>query len=220
VIPCLLRDPKRRFHFFGRLALLATAACAARLAPIVESRPIAPRDSSLKKVAVAPFVPGSALADSLAPGTTSPDEAADSVAGFLSDALAAHGIPIVPPGKFGALPPGADGRSPDPVAAAQLAADRFEATGILLGTLQRYREREGSARSTSSPASVAFEVTFYAAPSGRKLWTARFSETQHSLNERPLDASRYPGGGTRWLTAAELARWGADATAESLTTGS
>jgi hypothetical protein len=67
---------------------------------------------------------------------------------------------------------------------------------------------------------VAFEVTLYAAPSGKKLWTARFDETQQSLNERPLDASRYPGGGTRWLTAAELARWGADATAESLAKGS
>jgi hypothetical protein len=202
------------------LALLTAVACAAQLPPIVESRPIAPRDSSLKKVAVAPFVPGPALADSLSPSATSPGETASSVAGFLSDALAAHGIPIVTPGQFGALPPGADGAPTDPVAAAQLAAERFDATGVLLGTLQRYREREGSARSTSSPASVAFEVTFYAAPSGRKLWTARFSETQHSLNERPLDASRYPDGGIRWLTAAELARWGADATAQSLAAGS
>ncbi|HME71672.1 MAG TPA: hypothetical protein VKM54_17645, partial [Myxococcota bacterium] len=126
----------------------------------------------------------------------------------------------VTPGEFGELPPGPDGAPADPVAAAKLAADRFNATGVLLGTLQRYRDLEGNPRSTSSPASVAFEVTFYAAPSGKKLWTARFSETQHSLNERPLDASRYPGGGTRWLTAAELAHWGADATVQSLTEGS
>ena len=30
---------------------------------------------------------------------------------------------------------------------------------------------------------------------------------------------RYPGGGSRWLTAAELARWGAAAAAKSLVEG-
>jgi hypothetical protein len=215
----LLRFSLGRSYHLHRLALLMAVACTAQLPPIVESRPIAPRDAALKKVAVAPFAPGPSLGDSLAPGA-GPDATASAVAGFLSDALAAHGVPTVTPGQFGALPTGADNGRVDPVAAAKLAADRFEATGLLLGTLQRYHEREGSARSTASPASVAFEVTFYAAPSGRKLWTARFSETQHSLNERPLDASRYPGGGTRWLTAAELARWGADAAVESLTAGS
>jgi hypothetical protein len=215
-----LRDSLGRLSFLGGIALLMVGACAAQLQPIVESRPIAPRDTSLKKVVVAPFAPGPSLGDSLAPGSAGPAETASAVAGFLADALGARGVSTVTPGQFGELPLSADNGAPDPVAAAKLAADRFAATGLLLGTLQRYREREGSARSASSPASVAFEVTFYAAPSGRKLWVARFSETQHSLNERPLDASRYPGGGTRWLTAAELARWGADATVESLAAGS
>jgi hypothetical protein len=196
--------------------MLTALACAAQLPPIVDARPIAPRASALKKVAVAPLIPGPSL-EGLG-GTPTPDETASSVAGFLAEALVARGIPVVTPGEFAGL--GADDARADPAAAAKLASDRFGATGVLLGTLQRYRDVEGGRRSTSSPASVAFEVTLYAAPSGKKLWAARFNETQHPLSDRPLDASRYPGGGTRWLTAAELARWGADAAAESLAAGS
>ncbi len=59
-------------------------------------------------------------------------------------------------------------------------------------------------------------VALYAAPSGEKLWTARFDETQESLMANPLKARRYPGGGTRWLSAAEFARWGADEMARAL----
>jgi len=200
--------------------MLTALACAAQLPPIVDARPIAPRSGALNKVAVPRLVPAPSLQDSLAATSGGPRETTSLVAGFLSDALAAQGIPVVTPGEFGELPGSMDGGAADPVDAAKLATDRFGATAVLLGTLRRYRDLEGSRRSTASPASVAFEVTLFAAPSGKKLWTARFDETQHSLNERPLDASRYPGGGTRWLTAAELARWGANATAESLVKGS
>lgn len=212
------RDGVRRSSVLGRIALLTALACAAPLPPIVDSRPIAPREAALKTVAVASLVPAASLEASLVPGSGSPRETARLVAGFLSDALAANGVRVATPREVGELP-GADGGPADPVAAAKLAADRFDATGVLLGTLLRYRDLEGNRRSTASAASVAFEVTLYAAPSGKKLWTARFSETQHALNERPLDASRYPGGGTRWLTAAELARWGAEATAQALVQG-
>jgi len=216
-VPLCLRDCVQRL---GRVAMVTTLACAAQLPPIVDTRPIAPRDAALKKVAVPRLAPGPSLESSLAAGSGGPEETGRLVATFLSEAIAKQGIPVVAPAEFGALSPGAEGGPQDPLTAAQLAADRFGATGILLGTLQRYRDLEGSQRSTASAASVAFEVTLYAAPSGKRLWTARFTETQHSMNERPLDASRYPGGGTRWLSAAELARWGADATAESLAAGS
>ena len=32
----------------------------------------------------------------------------------------------------------------------------------------------------------------------------------HAISANPLLARKYPGGGTRWLSAAELTRWGAD----------
>ena len=101
-------------------------------------------------------------------------------------------------------------------AAATLAAREFGATGVLLGQVFRYRERRGEALGSSQPASVAYELTLYAAPQGRRLWSSRFDETQQALGANMLNLPRYPGRGTRWLTAAELARWGADAAAQAL----
>ena len=71
-------------------------------------------------------------------------------------------------------------------------------------------------RHAKKAAGVAFGLTLYEAPSGRRLWTGRFDQTQHAANVRPLEAARYPGGGSRWLSADELARWGAEATVKSL----
>jgi hypothetical protein len=46
-----------------------------------------------------------------------------------------------------------------------------------------------------------------------------FNETQRPLSSNVLVASRYPGGGSRWLSAEELARWGAEETARSMPIG-
>ena len=61
------------------------------------------------------------------------------------------------------------------------------------------------------------EVTVYEAPTARRLWTGRFDETQQAITEAILRARQYPGGGTRWLSAPEFARWGADEVAKSIT---
>jgi hypothetical protein len=100
-----------------------------------------------------------------------------------------------------------------------LAARDFGATSVLIGEVWRYRERSGQAMGSAEPASVAFEVTLFAAPDGRRLWQARFEETQQAPTANPLRALRYPGSGTRWLTVAELARWGASQVAQSLPNG-
>jgi len=51
-------------------------------------------------------------------------------------------------------------------------------------------------------------LTLYSAPDALRVWSARFDETQQSLSANVARARKYPGRGTRWLTAAELARWG------------
>ncbi len=68
----------------------------------------------------------------------------------------------------------------------------------------------------SRPASVSFRVTLYEAPSGFKLWSARFDETQRPLSDNLFNARRYPGGGSRWLTSTELVKWGAREVAGAL----
>ncbi len=50
----------------------------------------------------------------------------------------------------------------------------------------------------------------------QRVWSSQFDETQRALSENLFNANRYPGGGMRWLTAAELAQWGADAAVDTL----
>ena len=103
-----------------------------------------------------------------------------------------------------------------PRVVAQVAATEFGAYAVLLGEVSRFEERSGQAAGTRHPAGVGFEVTLYTAPGAQKLWSAVFNETQQALSENVLSTYRYPGGGMRWLTAEELAQWGAKETVRAL----
>ena len=99
----------------------------------------------------------------------------------------------------------------DAAAAARVAAEEFGASAVLLGEVTRYRDRSGTV-----PASVAFQMTLYRAPGGERAWVSSFDETQRPLSENIVNARRYPGAGSRWLSAAELARWGAESAIQAL----
>jgi len=209
------------------LALLAlcVAACSTRSPLRIRPGPVVPSQDrgltaeALRKVAVVPFYPqaASSAAGSSGPGTSWADAAL--VSNFLSDALAANGVPVVAPNdvELAFTASGTPVPRLDPETTAVRCSRDFGATAVVLGRLLRYREREGSAAGSTRPASVAFEVTVYEAPTARRLWTGRFDETQHAITDAILRARQYPGGGTRWLSAAEFARWGADEVAKSIT---
>jgi hypothetical protein len=208
------------------LFALCVAACETqsplriRPGPVVPSQDRGLTPEALRKVAVVPFYP---LASSRAPGSSGPGTSwadAELVSNSLSDALAARGVPVVVPHdvEISFTAQGIPVPRLDPETTAVRCAREFGATAVVLGRLLRYREREGSAAGSTRPASVSFEVTVYEAPTARRLWTGRFDETQQSITDAILRARQYPGGGTRWLSAAEFARWGADEVAKSLTT--
>jgi len=207
------------------LLTLCMAACETqsplriRPGPVVPSQDRGLTAEALRKVAVIPFYP---LASSTAPGSSGPGTSwADAalVSNFLSDALAAQGVPVVAPNdvELAFTANGTPVPRLDPETTAVRCARDFGATAVVLGRLLRYREREGSAAGSTRPASVSFEVTVYEAPTARRLWTGRFDETQQAITEAILRARSYPGGGTRWLTAPEFARWGADEVAKAIT---
>src|SRR5262245_65431012 len=166
-----------------------------------------------------PFYPTPELGRGLPAGSPiSAADAADLVSTFVTDALRAQGFAVVDPNDLlaafvaqGRPLPRLDARE-----AGVLAAREFGATAVLLGKVYRYREREGQALGALRPASVGSEMTLFQAPGARRVWSARFDETQQPLTADVFNAQRYPGGGRRWLTAAELARWGADAAAQAL----
>lgn len=205
---------------------LCVVACGARSPFMIRPGPVVPSQdrgltaAALRKVAVVPFYP---MAPSTAPGSSGSGASwadAAQIANFMSDALAAQGVAVVVPHdvEIAFTAHGTPVPRLDPESTAVRCARDFAATAVVLGRVLRFREREGSAAGSTRPASVSFEVTVYEAPTARRLWTGRFDETQQAITEAILRARQYPGGGTRWLSAAEFARWGADEVARSITT--
>lgn len=134
------------------------------------------------------------------------------VARHLAEAFEASGVDVIPAEDVSRLLIAEQRNRSDEITTkllSRLVSDQFGADVILIGQMRRYVERGGEAVGSRSPASVAFDVALHAAPGGQLLWSAMFDETQKALMENVFLASRYPGGGTRWLTASELARWGA-----------
>ena len=212
------------------LALVGLLGCEGRSplrirpGPVIKARRLGTTQSALKKVAVIPFYPADSRRTSsadAAPGGVPRWEAAARVSNFLGDALAAEGVDVVPANDMELAFTGEGRPVPrlDPGAAVEQAARSFGATGVLLGQVMRYRERQGSAMGATSSASVAFEVSLYEVPTGRKLWEGRFDETQSTITGDILRARSYPGRGTRWLSAAEFARWGAKEAVKAMMAG-
>jgi len=213
-----------RLALAGAVVLAACAALACAQAglgprPVVEQQSYHVPTASLGKVAVMPFYPTPELGRGLAPGSPlSAADAADTVGAYVTEALRSRGFAVVAPSDMlsAFVAQGRPVPRLDPREAGVVAAREFGASAVILGKVYRYRDREGQAYGAQRPASVGYEVTLFDAQSGRRLWSSRFDETQQALGENVFNAQRYPGGGTRWLTAAELARWGADGTAQAL----
>jgi hypothetical protein len=183
------------------LGSLVWSACQ-ELPPVVREQRFARVQNALVEVAVLPFAPAG---DQVSP------EAADSLSGLVADTLRKRGVNIVQPAEMNALlvAESPETQPPDVETALDVADQKLHASALLTGRVIRYVERAGARRMASQPASVAFEMTLYSVPERRRLWRGRFDQTQGELSDRPRERARLPGGGLRWLTAAELAEWGA-----------
>ncbi len=204
---------------FAPVALLVWTGCAALIpAPIVENQTFRIPKGALEKIAIIPFAAKPLPLGRTQAGGIPPAEAAKLIARFMADALAKRGMSVIPPSDMEIA--FANQRVPiprrDPRAAAELAVEQFGATAVMLGQVSRYRERAGERYGSTKGASVAFEVTIFSATAIHRVWATKFDQTQRPITENALNAPRYPGGGTRWLTAAELAQWGVAAAVETL----
>ncbi len=84
----------------------------------------------------------------------------------------------------------------------------YKADAVLLTTVQRYVEREGTEYSIISPASVSFDYKLVLAETGQTLCAGTFSETQKPLLEDMFQFFKKAKRGFKWLTAEALARDG------------
>jgi hypothetical protein len=184
----------------GALALAAVVGCASE--SLVQDRGKgagAPADLAVSKVAVVGFHALQREGE-----TPLRPDVPDLVASYVADAFSTYGIDTVPPSDVAQ----ALGADPSGASVVRQAAEHFGANAVAVGTVYKFRERGGEALGTTQPASVGFEVKLYTAD-GRLYGSKVFDHTQVALSENALTAAQYPGGGTRWLTAEELARWGA-----------
>ena len=185
---------------------LAAAGCT-DMVRVTETPAVAQGGIAIRRIAVAPL-----RAAQRSSGSPMPSDVGSLVGGFVAEALARRGLDVVPPPDVAqGLGIGEDpAQLPDARTIVAAAAQRFGADTVALGSVTRWRERSGQAAGTLQPASVALEVRLYSATAGALLWAGAFDETQVALGVIVLQATQYPGGGTRWLTAAEFARFGAD----------
>lgn len=128
----------------------------------------------------------------------------------LSEVLEERGADVVTAHDSGGVL-GELSRSPefhrDASRLARAAAARLHIDALLVVEVTRWSPREEE-RGVPSRAAVGFRATLHGGSSGRLLWSSEFSERQASFLENPWRALQYPGRGTRWLSAIELARWG------------
>jgi hypothetical protein len=200
-------------------AAFALAGCSIfRPAPVVQNQTMRIPAGALKRIAVLPFSHRDTMRYGSGAEETSPAIAAELVARFITEAIAKRGIEVIPASDLSTAL-NAQGLKPtdiNPRTAAEVAAAEFGATAIMIGQVSRYRERKGESYGSTGAASVAFNVTIYTADPVQRVWSSQFDETQRPLSEHIINARRYPGGGMRWLTAAELAQWGAESAVDTL----
>ncbi|HTO68657.1 MAG TPA: LPS assembly lipoprotein LptE [Myxococcota bacterium] len=90
-----------------------------------------------------------------------------------------------------------------------------ESDAVMSGVILRYSEREGTASGVKRPASVWFELQLRDRE-GAVLWSGAYEETQAALSDDVGSLPRAWERGFRWVTAEELADYGARMLARDL----
>jgi hypothetical protein len=96
------------------------------------------------------------------------------------------------------IPPGAD------MARLRTIGEMVYADAVIVGRVERYRERIGNEWGAKSPASVAFVLNLIDIRRGDTVWSARFDETQKPLSENIFALGQIGERGIRWLSAEQL----------------
>jgi TolB-like protein len=78
------------------------------------------------------------------------------------------------------------------------------ADAVMVGRVQRFRERVGDDWGVKSPASVAFVLDLIDVRRGDVIWSARFDETQKALSDNIFGLGDISQRGFRWLSAEQL----------------
>jgi hypothetical protein len=140
------------------------------------------------------------------PTATVPPQAAEKVTQMVFGRLSTwEGIQVLTPSETARAvsPPGPEAAAPTPAQRAQEVAKRLSVDAVLIGVVEKYRERVGS-KVGADPAEVGFELRLLSAD-GSLLWIGNYYERQRPFNEDALGFLRRRGA---FVTADELAEDG------------
>lgn len=87
---------------------------------------------------------------------------------------------------------------------------------VLVGNVWRFTERSGGPIGTAKPASVAFDLHLIDVARGATIWEGSFDKVQQALTEDLFQAGDFIKQGGRWVTAEELALFGARETIKNM----
>jgi len=86
--------------------------------------------------------------------------------------------------------------------------EKMNCEGVLITTIRRYVQRDGTELAVDAPASADFKMVLRHAPTGTMLWSADFQETQEPLLSNIFSYNKMQKRGFHWVTAEELLEQG------------
>jgi hypothetical protein len=85
---------------------------------------------------------------------------------------------------------------------------KLNCDGVLLTTVRRYKQREGTEYAADSPASVNFSMVLRHSSNGNVLWSADFREKQQSFLSNIFSFTRAKERGFKWVSVEKLMEQG------------
>ncbi|MBW2466663.1 MAG: hypothetical protein JRF02_05125 [Deltaproteobacteria bacterium] len=129
-------------------------------------------------------------------------EGVETVDSLLADYFAGYqNVNLIPLGALQGLTYSDSGKL---LYLAREAGQQLHYDAVLVTTVERYQERDGSDYAVITPASVAFSLKLLAMENGQVIWSSEFNQTQQPLLDNILPKTRSTGSGFRWLTAKQL----------------
>ena len=134
------------------------------------------------------------------------EQGATYATGIIKDTLKGNPkVRILNSNQVAALVPEISGGISGTVAAL---GQKLNCDGVLLTTVRRYTQREGTEYSVDSPAAVDFDMVLRDSRNGNVLWSADFREEQESFLSNIFSFSKAKSRGFKWITVEELMEQG------------
>lgn len=192
--------------FLSCCAFVLLASCSANLAGDKGEAARAPLEP-LSCIAVLPAGTSVAQDETLAyEEARSLEKGADFITAIMARELDGHArIRLLTANQVASLAPEISGGLPGMISTI---GKKVNCDGVLLTTVRRYEQRQGTDYAVEEPASADFQMALMHSRTGAVLWTADFRETQESLLDNILTYNKAQSRGFKWVTVEHLVEQG------------